>query len=572
MTTAASLTPILAVNAGGPAVPNATVRGQTVEFQSNTSAGAGAGFTTTGPFTAYSNSQSTSYDFPNTDLDQVHAYERTSGSPSPWGYSVPVANGEYLIDLIYSEIFHGFVNGTDPDDARLFDVTIEGTQVENDYDIIDAAGDAGVEVIESYQASVTDGTLDIEFTLQEDQAKLSGFVIWNIGDEPVNSAPSISLTDVVTSLSENADVSSGLKVAGIAVSDDGLGTNTLSLSGADSSLFEILQGNEGPELWLVSGAALDSSTNPVLDVSVSVDDTTVGASPDDSAALAISIGEAAEPTNALSAFAAQDDLDTGQSYGSGAVGAAILEVMPGNNDIDASNYGANSFQVTNIGDKKISAIFIDVSTALYPDTVFDPDGAGGDNVTKNWAVNSAGGTGGYVDGTGYFLPGTDPIPNTTGTGVASNGGFKGAMVKFNPSVSGGFQSGETVGFSGDMDPNSIAGLLKSGPNGVDTNSFPSWDVGGISGHEMIGSTFTVLFDDGTTSSGQLASDGSDSGAQTLASQAVGSASVGLMINGIAQGNLGTYSDAQPTVIVTGAPGETVRITLTKGINPVGNTA
>jgi hypothetical protein len=42
-------------------------------------------------------------------------------------------------------------------------------------------------------------------------------------------------------------------VADIVVTDDALGTNILSLSGDDASLFEI----DGTELYLVAGAALD---------------------------------------------------------------------------------------------------------------------------------------------------------------------------------------------------------------------------------------------------------------------------------------------------------------------------
>ena len=52
------------------------------------------------------------------------------------------------------------------------------------------------------------------------------------------------------------------------VTDDALGTNTLSLSGTDAALFQIV----GTELFLVAGASLDFETNPVLDVTVEVDD------------------------------------------------------------------------------------------------------------------------------------------------------------------------------------------------------------------------------------------------------------------------------------------------------------
>ena len=278
-----------------------------------------------------------------------------------------------------------------------------------------------------------------------------------------------------------------------------------------------------------------------------------------------------DPTNALNAFAGETDLNTNATYGAGAVGSAVLEVMTGQNNIESSNYGANSFQVTNTGDKKIAAVFVDVSNALYQDIVFDPDGAGGDDAYKVWGINSDGGTGAYIGGGdgGYYLPGQDPLPNNTGTGIPSNGGYKGAIVKFDGS-DGGFENGETVGFSGDMDPNSIAGLTKGS---VDGSAIDSWDVGGISGHEMIGSTFTVLFDDGTTAYGQLSSDGSASGSQAMATEAgFTAAAPTLTVNGVSAGGTGTYGVSQPTITVTGTPGDTVRVTLTKGFNPVTETS
>ena len=64
-----------------------------------------------------------------------------------------------------------------------------------------------------------------------------------------------------------------------------MGGNNLSLSGADAALFEIV----GSELYLKAGTVLDYETNPVLDVTVAVDDATVGGSPDSTAALAISV-------------------------------------------------------------------------------------------------------------------------------------------------------------------------------------------------------------------------------------------------------------------------------------------
>ena len=101
----------------------------------------------------------------------------------------------------------------------------------------------------------------------------------------VNEAPAVAITGAITSLAEDADTTSSRKVADIVVTDDALGTNNLSLSGADAASFEIV----GTELRLKAGTALDFETNPSLDVTVAVDDPAVGATPDDTAALTLSI-------------------------------------------------------------------------------------------------------------------------------------------------------------------------------------------------------------------------------------------------------------------------------------------
>ncbi|MEM9366957.1 MAG: DUF4347 domain-containing protein, partial [Planctomycetota bacterium] len=106
----------------------------------------------------------------------------------------------------------------------------------------------------------------------------------------VNEAPSITITTVVGSLAENADTSSAITVATITVDDDALGSETLSLSGSDAAVFEIV----GNDLRLRSGATLDFEDDDSLDVSVSVDDVTVGSTPDDTQAFSLSITDVNE--------------------------------------------------------------------------------------------------------------------------------------------------------------------------------------------------------------------------------------------------------------------------------------
>jgi len=106
----------------------------------------------------------------------------------------------------------------------------------------------------------------------------------------VNEAPSVTLTNATTTLPEDAATTPRVKVADIVVTDDALGANDLTLTGADAALFEV----SGNELYLMAGAALDFETNPTLDVTVQVDDAAVGASPDDNAALAIAVTDVNE--------------------------------------------------------------------------------------------------------------------------------------------------------------------------------------------------------------------------------------------------------------------------------------
>ena len=138
----------------------------------------------------------------------------------------------------------------------------------------------------------TNPTLDVTVEVDDpalgsspdDSAALSLAVV----DE--NEPPSVSLINATTTLAENVDTSAALKVADIAITDDALGSNTLSVTGADAALFQII----GTELFLRAGAALDFETNPALDVGVSVDDPATGSTPDDSDAMSIAVTDVNE--------------------------------------------------------------------------------------------------------------------------------------------------------------------------------------------------------------------------------------------------------------------------------------
>jgi uncharacterized protein YjiK len=92
-----------------------------------------------------------------------------------------------------------------------------------------------------------------------------------------NAAPTaVVLSNAVNSVLENTGIASPFKVGDIFVTDDGLGTNTLSLSGTDAAFFEIT----GTALFLKAGTVLDFETKTSYSVTINADDLTLGATPD----------------------------------------------------------------------------------------------------------------------------------------------------------------------------------------------------------------------------------------------------------------------------------------------------
>ncbi|MEM1108259.1 MAG: hypothetical protein AAGH99_06170 [Planctomycetota bacterium] len=238
-------------------------------------------------------------------------------------------------------------------------------------------------------------------------------------------------------------------------------------------------------------------------------------------------------------------------------GAAVLQITHAVDNVQRSNYGKNSFRLSNLGSKSITGFTLDVSGALYPDSVFDPEGLAGDSVARALQIDTPGDTGvvspSDMDGSPY-----------RGEGGAQ--GYRELRLVFDPAVDGGFEPGESVGFCIDMDPNSIAGTNKKP---LDQGTTPKWDVGGVSGAELIGSTFTVTFADGSQAQGQLHGTTKQAGSHGVASQDLPGHGVMLTVNGLAPGGVGTYTQDNLKVVVRGPAGFTARVVLTHGlIQPV----
>jgi hypothetical protein len=98
-------------------------------------------------------------------------------------------------------------------------------------------------------------------------------------------ATQITLSNVVSVLLANANTTSAIRLADVSITDDGLGTNTFSVSGADASVFEVVAG----QLRLKAGTVLNYATQKTYSVTVNVDDTTVGGTPDASVNYTLSL-------------------------------------------------------------------------------------------------------------------------------------------------------------------------------------------------------------------------------------------------------------------------------------------
>ena len=113
-----------------------------------------------------------------------------------------------------------------------------------------------------------DGDLDV-VTASTDSHTIS----WH--ELALNLAPSaVSLLGTTTSLPESTDTTAAFKVADIVITDDGLGTNTITRTGADKDSFEVI----GESLYLKAGTALDYEAKTSYAVTVNVEDSSVSGS------------------------------------------------------------------------------------------------------------------------------------------------------------------------------------------------------------------------------------------------------------------------------------------------------
>lgn len=130
-------------------------------------------------------------------------------------------------------------------------------------------------------------TLEISAT---DTSGASRLVMTTLTTIDINTSPALSVISLTPSISENVLMTTPIHVASISISDDGIGTNTLSLSGDNAAYFELV----GQDLYLRAGAIFDHETTSTLDVRINVDDPDYAGAPDDSKVFSLVITDVNE--------------------------------------------------------------------------------------------------------------------------------------------------------------------------------------------------------------------------------------------------------------------------------------
>jgi len=87
-------------------------------------------------------------------------------------YNIPVADGTYIVDLHFAEIW----GGADDPGVRIFDVVLEGETVINDLDLTATVGFLNA-LVYSFPVTITDGQINIDFNQELQNPKISAIAV-----------------------------------------------------------------------------------------------------------------------------------------------------------------------------------------------------------------------------------------------------------------------------------------------------------------------------------------------------------------------------------------------------------
>jgi hypothetical protein len=267
---------------------------------------------------------------------------------------------------------YSLIAGTGDTDNSAFSIVGNQLQINNSPDF---------ETKNSYSIRVktTDqGGLSFEKTLT--------ITVNDVNETPGNQAPTaLIFQNAVTELAENVDVTPEFKVADLLIEDDGLGTNNLFLTGRDKERFLI----QNSALFYV-GFTPNFEAQNSYEVTVNVDDTTVGVTPDLTQTLTLNITDINEAPTALilanSTNAIAENTDTSQ--GVKVADIQISDDALGTNSLSLLGSDQSSFQIRGrelffIGKADFEAQSLYNLTVAVTDTTLNP----APNATPDATVN-----------------------------------------------------------------------------------------------------------------------------------------------------------------------------------------
>jgi len=434
----------------------------------------------------------------NTEDDSLYQTERFGN----FEYQIPLANGNYFVDLHFAEIFLGTSPGSGSGD-RVFQVLIEENVVLDSFDIFDEVG-ARFALIKTFEnVEVTDDTLNIRFVSQIDLAKVSA-----IGVIPENNVPVVSSVD---GQNNREGESINLQV----IADDGdNGFQNLTYSAIN----------------LPEGLSIDPLTGVIsgtLKEGTRAQDFMDGAAAQSPYNVSILVSDNGRPslsgTTSFEWIVLPKELEL----------QAQVKIIPGAGRDAGTEGGQNKITIINNSDvARINGIRIDLSTAILPDLVFDPNGEGGDGIGQCFSpVAVLADSAGLVE---FQDPCADPFSQPKG------GGFQVLELSFTD-----FKAGDSIQFSVDVDPNSLQGLTDV--------AVPAK----VSGLEWSGATVSVTFEDQSILTAPVFEEGSEGGGRAKVFETSLSAPV-ISVEGIVP-PADTASTQTQEVEITGAPGQYVTL-------------
>ena len=176
----------------------------------------------------------------------------------------PVAPVAATVSVAENTIEVGTFAATDVDNATLA-YSLSGTNAEL-FNINASTGSVTFKASPNYEAAQKTFNFNVMAT---DSGKLSSTQGVTVNVTDVNEAPTaVALNNTVTSLAENTVTTSRVKVADIAITDDALGNNTITLTGTDAASFVVDAG----VLYLKASTALNFEAKTSYAVTVSVAD------------------------------------------------------------------------------------------------------------------------------------------------------------------------------------------------------------------------------------------------------------------------------------------------------------